>query len=104
MGHIAIYCPLNKDQSEKKNRKYHAHASEENELDKERIIENEDSSEEHVLISTLTREITHGSDTWIIDSGASKHMTGHKDSLSCLTQKYYSHKVQFGDGYQYPIK
>ena len=31
-------------------------------------------------------------------------MTGHKDSLSCLTPKDYSHKVQLGDDYQYPIK
>ena len=62
------------------------------------------TSEEYVLISSLTGEITHGSDTWLIDSGASKHMTGHKDSLSCLTQKDYSHKVQLGDGYQYLIK
>ena len=29
-------------------------------------------------------------------------MTGHEYSLSCLTQKYYSHKVQLGD--DYPIK
>ena len=31
-------------------------------------------------------------------------MTSHKDSLSCRTQKGYSHKVQVGDDYQYPIK
>ena len=31
-------------------------------------------------------------------------MTCHKDSLSCLTQKDDSHKVQLGDNYQYPIK
>ena len=31
-------------------------------------------------------------------------MKSHKDSLSCLTQKDYSHKVQLGDDYQYPIK
>ena len=31
-------------------------------------------------------------------------MKGHKDSLSCTTQKDYSHKVQLGDDYQYPIK
>ena len=71
---------------------------------KEMITENEDSSEEYVLISDLTGEITHGSDTWIIDSVASKHRTIHKDSLSCLNQKDYSHKVQLGDDYQYPIK
>ena len=31
-------------------------------------------------------------------------MTGHIDSLSCLTHKYHLHKVQLGDNYQYPIK
>ena len=31
-------------------------------------------------------------------------MTGHEDSLSWLTQKDYSHKVQLGDDYQYTIK
>ena len=36
MGHIARHCPLKKDQFKKKNQKYHAHAAEENESDKER--------------------------------------------------------------------
>ena len=31
-------------------------------------------------------------------------MTGHKYSLSCLTQRDYPYKVQLGDDYQYPIK
>ena len=31
-------------------------------------------------------------------------MTSHKDFLSCLTHKYYPHKVQLGDDYQYSIK
>ena len=56
MGHIARYCPLNKDRSKKTNQKYHAHATEENESNNERIIENEDSSEEYVLISSLIGE------------------------------------------------
>ena len=42
MGHISRHCPLKKDQFKKKNRKYHAHAAEEDELDKERATENED--------------------------------------------------------------
>ena len=86
MGHIARYCSLKKDQFKKKNWKYHAHATEENESDKERTAKNEDSSEEYVLISSLTGSITHGSDTCLIDIGASKHMTRHKDSLSFLTR------------------
>ena len=40
----------------------------------------------------------------MIDSGASKHMTGFKESLSCLEQKESPHKVLLGDDSQYPIK
>ena len=48
--------------------------------------------------------MTPGSDTWLIDSGASKHMTGQKDILYKLTEKDSPHKVSLGDDYQYPIK
>ena len=89
-----------KDQFKKKNRKYHAHTTKENESDKEKTTENKESSEEYVLLSSLIGIITHGNDTWIIESGSSKHMTWHKDLLSSLTQKYYSYKVQLGDDYQ----
>ena len=58
----------------------------------------------YVLIFALTGTITHGSDTWLVDSGASKHMSGFKDSLSNLTEKDSPHKVKLGDDYQYPIK
>ena len=104
LGHISIYCPHNTNKFNTKNKKFHAHAIEENDLDEERIRENENFDEEYVLVSALTGSISHGSDTWIIDSGSSKHMIGHIDYLSCLTQKYYPHKVQLGDDYQYPIK
>ena len=42
--------------------------------------ENDDSSsdEEYVLISALTGTISHGSNDWLVDSGASKHMIGFK--------------------------
>jgi hypothetical protein len=56
------------------------------------------------LISALTGTITHGSDTWLVDSGVSRHMIGYKDSLSYLVQKDSTHKVKLGDDYQYPIK
>ena len=45
------------------------------------------------MIFALIGNITHGSDDWIIDSGASKHITGFKESF-----------VKLGDDYQYPIK
>jgi hypothetical protein len=45
-----------------------------------------------------------GEDTWLIDSGASKHMTGQKNNLSCVSENTFSHKVTLGYNYQYTIK
>ena len=82
--HCARDCPRNKGGSHKKKdnkRRHHAHTTEDDEPPRKRVKEeSEDSSsdEEYVLISALTRTITHGSNDWLIDSGASKHMTGFK--------------------------
>ena len=40
----------------------------------------------------------------MIDSGASKHMTGFKESFVRLSEHESPHKVKLGDDYQYPIK
>ena len=69
-------------------RRHHAHAAEDDEPSRKRsIYESEDSSreDEYVLISALTGNITHGNDDWLIDSGASKHMTGFKESFVRLS-------------------
>ena len=57
-----------------------------------------------MLFSTLSGFITPGEDTWLIDSGASKHMAGKKTTLSNIEEKNSSHKISLGDNYQYPIK
>ena len=57
-----------------------------------------------MLISALTGTITHGSNDWLIDSGASKHMTGFKESFVKLSKHESPHKVKLVDDYQYPIK
>ena len=57
-----------------------------------------------MLFSVLSGSVTLGEDTWLIDSGASKHMTGKKTSLSKLEEKDFPQKVSIGDDYQYPIK
>ena len=56
------------------------------------------------MISALTVTVTHGNDTWLVDSGASKHMTGYKDYLPTLIERESHQKVKLGDDYQYPIK
>jgi hypothetical protein len=74
MGHIAKNFPSKREEYKKRNNKrQHAHAVEDDapptKLTKEKI-------EECVLFSTLVGYVTLGEDTWLIDSGASKHMTG----------------------------
>ena len=56
------------------------------------------------MIFTLTGNITHGSTDWLIDSGASKYMTGFKESFLKLSEHESPHKVKLRDDYQYPIK
>ena len=89
----------------KKMRRFQAHVVEDSDQwEEEEIKKDEDSSDEYVLISTLTGSVSLGNDTWMIDSGSSKHMIGFKESLSCLEQKESPHKVMLGDDSQYPIK
>ena len=73
-------CPKNKSSSHKKKgnkRRHHDHAAEDDEPSTKRTryeSENSSSDEEYDFIFALTGNITHGSNDWIIDSGASKHM------------------------------
>ena len=91
----------------KNNKRHHAHTAEDDEPSRERIkqeIDDSSSDEEYVLISTLMGTITHGSKDWLIDSGASKHMTRFKESFMKLSEHESPHKVKLGDDYQYLIK
>jgi hypothetical protein len=101
MEHIVKNCPARREEYQKKNKRYHAHEVEDEEPPTKMIKE---QIEDHVLISALSGSVSPGEDTWLIDSGASKHMTGQRDNLSCLSEKKFSQKVTLGDDYQYPIK
>jgi hypothetical protein len=105
LGHVVKFCPLILKLKEKeKGKRHHAHAAEDDEPPKKIAREDDSSDDDYVLISTLTGTITPGNDTWLVDSGASKHMTGYKGSLSNLIHKDSPHNVKLGDDYQYPIK
>ena len=101
IGHFAKDCPRNKRNSHKKkrnNRIHHAHATEDDEPSSKRNKQESDDSssdEEYVLISSLMGNITHGRNDWLIDNGASNHMTGFKEYFL----KESPHKVKLGDDY-----
>ena len=86
------------------NKRHHAHlAEDENEEEEEegprRKQAKEEDAEEYVLFSALSRSVTPGEDTWLIDSGASKHMTGQKKILSKLEERNSPQIVSLGDDY-----
>ena len=55
---------------------FHAHVAKDSDREvEEEEKKDEESSKEYVLISALTVSVSQGNDTWLVDSGASKHMT-----------------------------
>ena len=97
MGHKVNNCPVRKQDYKREHKIKHAHIVEDEEPPMKMI-------KDHVLISALSGSVSPGEDTWLIDSGASKHMTGKKNTLSCISEKNFSQKVTLGDDYQYLIK
>ena len=69
-------------------KRFQAHVVEDSDQEvEEEAKKDEDSSEEYVLIYALIGSISPGNGIFLLESGASKHMTGYKDSLSFLVQK-----------------
>ena len=89
-------CSLMKEAKQRMKKKHHAHVVEDDEPVR-KIERREDSDDEYVCIATLTGSVNYGNNTWLIDSGATKHMTGYKESLSDLVIKESPHKVRLGD-------
>jgi hypothetical protein len=105
LGHFVRDFALIMEIKNKKGSKRHqARTSEDDEPPKKVAKQDESSDEDYVLISSLTSTVTHGSDTLLIDNGASKNMSGYEESLSKLIHKDSPHKVKLGDDFQYPIK
>jgi hypothetical protein len=57
---------------------------------------------DHLHYSSLTGTLED--DMWIINSGASRHMTGDQVRLSSLNEKKTSYKVELGDKNTYPVE
>jgi hypothetical protein len=87
MGHIAKFCPARREEYKRKQTRLHAHVVEYEEPPTKIIRE---EIKDHVLISALSRSVTPREDTWLIDSGASKHMMRQRDILSCISEKNFS--------------
>jgi hypothetical protein len=101
MGHIAKNFPALREEYKKRNKRHHVHTVEDEDPPTKMIKE---QIEDYVLIYALSGSMSPGEDTWLIDSGSSKHMTGQRDILSYLTKNNFHQKVTLGSDYHYPIK
>ena len=107
MGHFAKDCRSQK----KRNFKGKQHAStaaEGEEEDSRKKSKGSPSSQErrkdYHLVSTLSGSIINIKNTWLINSGASRHMTRYKDVLSNFKKKNFTALVELGDEASYAIK
>ena len=55
-------------------------------------------------ISTLFGSITNSSEIWLVDIGASRHMTSYRTTLIDLSERDYSIHVELGDNAKYEVK
>lgn len=62
----------------------------------------EDNSNGFLFISALSRNVPMDSDTWLIDSGASRHITDYQEHLSDLVESNL--QVIIGDDACYSIR
>jgi hypothetical protein len=56
------------------------------------------------LVSALSNSVFTGPKTWLVDSGASKKMTGYKDIFSDFETKYFAEHVELVDDKCYKIE
>ena len=101
MQHLSRECQSSKNNNNKRN---HAHLPEDEDEKRPWKSTRGEYVEKYVLLFELSGSLTPREDTWLIDSGASKHMTGKKTTLSNIEEKNSSQKVSLGDYYQYPIE
>jgi hypothetical protein len=94
-GHYKRNCP-----KLTRKRKERHHASTANDEESSKKIKHDEI--DFFYYSTLTGTVED--DTWLINSGHSRHMTGDHGNFSSIKEKETSHKVELGYNNSYAIK
>jgi hypothetical protein len=58
----------------------------------------------YLLLSALSSTIHTSCDTWLIDSGASRHMIGYQELLSDLAKRESHQRIILGDDARYAVR
>ena len=111
LGHYAKDCRSPPSQQKRKGRFQASVATEEAKPQEEpqrrqtrAATKEQEQQKEYYLISALFSTITKSEEIWLIDSGASRHMTGFKQNLANYQDKKFKAKVELGDDGTYDIK
>ena len=64
----------------------------------------EESRREYYLISALSGSITNSANSWLVDSGALRHMTRFREALTSYMKKKFTNQVELGDDTTYKIE
>ena len=93
MGHCEREChPKKKNQG-----RFCAYTAIEEEKYQNNAPEEKKTRREHYLVSTLSVYLIKSEDTWLIDSGAFKQVSGYKGVISDLKEKKFTWIVYLGD-------
>jgi hypothetical protein len=98
-GHYARHCPL-----WKKGKQHASTVDVDKEPPQKKSRNANKDGEEFFFISTLSGMVPTSSDIWLIDSGASRHMTGYREHLTDLVEKDSRLHVVLGDDARYTVK
>ena len=105
-GHFARDCRQNKKKPKRRFQASAAKAEEEEEDEDEEPKKNkkktkankdEEPRREYYLISALTGSFIDCSTSWLVDSGAFKHMTSNCGALTSHRKKKFTTQVELGD-------
>jgi hypothetical protein len=91
-GHYASQCPRRK----KGRGKQQASSA--------KVDEVADRLQRDFLLVFVLSSIVLGSGTWLVDSGASRHMAGSRESLTSLSEEDSGLQVELGDNAKYAVK
>ena len=104
MGHYARDCRQPKRRFKRRSQASTAEEEEPKKKKSAKSSKEEESRREYYLISTLSRSITNGANSWLVDSGASRHMTGFREVLTSYRRKKIANQVELGDDTTYKIE
>ena len=107
-GHFSKVCRQNKRKPKQRFQASAAEADEEEEEPKKKkktkANKDEETRREYYFISALTSSFTDCATSWLVDNGASRHMTGNRGAITSYRTKKFTTQVELGDDSTYKIE